>query len=335
LAQIRFDGHVTALAVTDVVDIVFGFQQQSLFGQFLNHSLTRFHAVQALKVFAGFLGHVAVGADDDRQRELMPHGHFIVGRIVRRCHLYATGAELRVHQLVSDDGDGLVLERQQDLPADELRVTRVLRIYRHGLVAEHRFRARRGHDYEFIGFGPALVVEERIFDVPEVSLLLDHLDFLVGERGTGGGVPVHHAFAAIDEALFVKLNEHLLDAARIFRVHGEPFARPVARRAELLELLDDDAAVFFLPLPDAFEEFFAAQVVAMPDFAGLFQRFLDDGLGGDAGVVGAGQPEDFLAVHARLAGEDVLDGVVEDVAHGEHAGDVRRRDDDGIGRTPG
>ena len=106
-------------------------------------------------------------------------------------------------------------------------------------------------------------------------------------------------------------------------------------RAELLELLDDDAAVLFLPCPDAFEEFLAAEVVAMPDFAGFLQRFLDDGLGGDAGVVGAGQPEDFLAVHARLAGEDVLDGVVEDVAHGEHAGDVRRRDDDGIRRAFG
>jgi len=48
-----------------------------------------------------------------------------------------------------------------------------------------------------------------------------------------------------------------------------------------------------------------------------------------------GQPEHFLAVHARLAGEDVLDGVVQDVAHREHAGDIRRRDDDGIRRARG
>jgi len=56
----------------------------------------------------------------------------------------------------------------------------------------------------------------------------------------------------------------------------------------------------------------------MPDFAGFLQRFFDDGLRGNAGMVGAGQPEDFLAIHARLGGEDVLDGIVEDVAHGEH-----------------
>jgi len=54
---------------------------------------------------------------------------------------------------------------------------------------------------------------------------------------------------------------------------------------------------------------------------------------GDASVVGAGEPEDFLAVHARLAAEDVLDGIVEDVPHVKHAGDVRRRDDDGERRA--
>ena len=53
----------------------------------------------------------------------------------------------------------------------------------------------------------------------------------------------------------------------------------------------------------------------MLDLAGFLERLLDRVLRGDAGVVGAGQPENFLAVHARLAGEDVLDGVVEDVAH--------------------
>ena len=49
-------------------------------------------------------------------------------------------------------------------------------------------------------------------------------------------------------------------------------------------------------------------------------------------MIRAGQPENFLAIHARLAGEDVLDRVVENVAKREHAGDIRRRDDDGIRR---
>ena len=55
---------------------------------------------------------------------------------------------------------------------------------------------------------------------------------------------------------------------------------------------------------------------------------LDDHLGGDAGVVGAGLPEHVLAAHALEADQDVLERVVERVADVERAGDVGRRDDD-------
>ena len=69
----------------------------------------------------------------------------------------------------------------------------------------------------------------------------------------------------------------------------------------------------------------------MFDDALFLECFLDDGLGGNAGVVGAGEPEDFVALHALPAGENVLERVVEHVAHGENASDVRRRNDDGVG----
>jgi hypothetical protein len=134
-------------------------------------------------------------------------------------------------------------------------------------------------------------------------------------------------------ALAVEVDEHLLDAAGVGRVHGEAFAGPVAGGADLLQLLDDDAAVLLLPLPHFGEEGVAAEVVAVLDGALLLQSALDDRLGGDAGVVGAGEPEDLLALHAGLAGEDVLDGVVEDMAEGEDAGDVGGGDDDGVRRA--
>ena len=98
-------------------------------------------------------------------------------------------------------------------------------------------------------------------EVIHETFLRFHFHFLVGQRRLRHGTPVHHAFAAIDEALFVKLHEDLLHTARIFRVHREAFARPIARATELLELVDDDVAVLFLPHPDALEKFFAAEIV--------------------------------------------------------------------------
>ncbi len=93
-----------------------------------------------------------------------------------------------------------------------------------------------------------------------------------------------------------------------------------------LQLLDDRAARFRLPRPDALEERLAAHRPAVR-LLGLGELALDDHLGRDSGVVGARLPKDVASVHAPVAAEDVLQRVVERVAHVQVAGDVRRRDD--------
>ena len=128
----------------------------------------------------------------------------------------------------------------------------------------------------------------------------------------------------------MEIDENLLDLARVGVVHREAFPGPIAGAAEFFELVDDDAAVLVLPLPDALEELVAAEVVA--GFLFLLAEFaFDDGLRGDAGVVGAGEPEDFMTGLAGVAGEDVLECVVEHMAERKNAGDIRRRDDDRVG----
>ena len=90
--------------------------------------------------------------------------------------------------------------------------------------------------------------------------------------------------------------------------------------------LEDGAAVVALPLPHALDEGFAAQLLARRAFFG--QLALDHHLRGDAGVVGAGQPQRAAAAHAPPAGEDVHLRLVEHVAHVQAAGDVGRRQQD-------
>ena len=63
-----------------------------------------------------------------------------------------------------------------------------------------------------------------------------------------------------------------------------------------LQLIDDDAAAFGLPLPDPLEEFGAAHV-APARLLPLHQLPLDHHLGRDAGVVGARLPQHVAAAH--------------------------------------
>ena len=148
---------------------------------------------------------------------------------------------------------------------------------------------------------------------------------LVGQRGLAARAPVDDVLAAVDEPLVVELLEHGAHGKRAAGVHGKPLALPVAGAAERLELVDDGAAVLFLPLPDSLDELLTAHLVAVG--ALLLDLTLDHVLGRDAGVVGAGHPEDLVALHPAPARDDVLQRVIESMPHVQHAGHVGRRYD--------
>jgi hypothetical protein len=75
--------------------------------------------------------------------------------------------------------------------------------------------------------------------------------------------------------------------------------------------------------------FLAAEIVA--GFLLLAQLALHHRLRRDARVVGARQPQRRLALEAGTADQDVLDRVVQHMAHRQHARDVGRRDHDRVG----
>ncbi len=115
------------------------------------------------------------------------------------------------------------------------------------------------------------------------------VDLEVGDGGALSGVPVDDVVAAIDEALLVEADEGLADG------DGEASSMVKYSRDQSTEAprrfiwSSDGAAVLRLPLPDAVGEGCAAELLAGGAFGG--ELALDHHLGGDAGVVGAGDPE--------------------------------------------
>ena len=129
-------------------------------------------------------------------------------------------------------------------------------------------------------------------------------------------------------------DKDLGDGLRQALVHRKSLAAPVAGRAEPLELIDDRAAGLVLPLPYAFEKLLAPHL-APARLLIFHQLAFDDHLRRDAGMVGARLPQHVLAVHAVVAAQDVLQGIVERVAHVQIAGDIWRRDDNAERFRPG
>ena len=93
----------------------------------------------------------------------------------------------------------------------------------------------------------------------------------------------------------------------------------------------DGAAAFDLPGPNPVDEGLAAHLAAGHVAALGLDLALDHHLRRDAGMVGAGLPQHVPAAHALQPAHDVLQGIVERMAHMQAAGDIGRRNDDRVG----
>ena len=156
-----------------------------------------------------------------------------------------------------------------------------------------------------------------------------HLHFIVGERRLRRRVPVHQAFAAIEQTVLEEAEEGFPHRAGARFIHGERLAVEIAGAAHGHELLGDAPLVFVFPRLDFFDEILARKIGAA--FA-LFREdaLLDHGLRGDAGVVSAGHPDGVVARHPPPADKNVLQRVVQRMPQVQGRGDVGRRDDDRV-----
>ncbi len=264
--------------------------------------------------------------------------------------------------VVFDDGDDAADEGELDLEASDGVGPRVGGVDRDAGVAQVGLGAGGGDGdpgvvvlWVLVGAGVALgfefapghrvvvpglgLVHEGIAEVVERAVDLFVLDLVVGEGGLGDGVPVDEALASVDQAVFEEAVEGLADRPRADFVHGEALAVPVAGAAHLLELVDDAGLELVLPALHLLDELVASGlagglhllVVGERRLAGFLELAVDDGLGGDAGVVGAGHPEGLEALHAVGAGQHILQRVVEGVPEVEGGGDIGRGDEDAVG----
>jgi hypothetical protein len=285
----------------------------------LNDALAGLEAIEP-RVLARLRGHPPVEADDRARGQVVAPSDLEVDGIVARGDLDDARPELRIHGAVRDhaQGDGSLDRRHLQRLAHVLRVALVLGMHGHRGVAQLRLRAHRAQS------------QRAVLDVDEVRVALFALHLEIRQHGLAARAPVDDVVVLVDEAFLVETDEGLAHGAGQPGIHGEALARPVAGGAEALELADDGPAGFLLPLPGALQEDLPPDVVSGLALGGELP--LQDHVDGDGGVVGAGDPQGVVAVHALVADENVLQRVVEGVPPVERAGDVGRGHDDGVGR---
>ena len=256
-------------------------------------------------------------------RQSMTQSDFIVVEIVRRRDLDAAGAERRVDVIVADHRDVALGERQAHLPADQVPVALIVGMHGDRGVPQHGLGPRRRHD-------EVAAVVQRVLEMPKMARLLLRDHFQVRQSRFQHRIPVDQPFTAVDRSVPIQTNEGLGDRLGELGIHRELVALPVHRGAQPAQLPGDRAARGAFPLPDFGNEGLAPEIEPAP--AGRVQLALHHHLRGDAGVIGAGLPQRIEATHAPVPDQGVHDGVLERVAHVQRSGDVRRRNDDRVGR---
>ena len=345
VSQPRLDDGAGAVALRYFQGVIVDADQQAGFVKISNDLFTRFKAIQA-GVFGwqgavdGFVElavevehlsssqHFGVFVEDVQQRQVVALADFVVIEIVGRGDFHAAGAEFRIAVVVSYDRDAAANQWQLYEFADQSLVAFVFRVYRNGSIAEHGFRAGGGNHQVIQTFSRLGAVSQRVAKVPQEAFLVVVFNLKVGDGGVQLGVPVDQTLAAIDQAVFVQAYKGFFHGFGQAVIHGETFAAPVYGRAKATDLTADITAGLIFPFPDFIEEFFATQVVAVQTLC--FDLTLNQHLGGDTGVVGARLPQGVATLHAAETDQGVHDRVVETVTHVKAAGDVRRRDHDGV-----
>ena len=127
----------------------------------------------------------------------MAFAHLEVVRVMGRRDLHCTGPELFIHIVVCHDRDLSSYQRKDHILSDDILISLVVRVHRNSSIPQHRLRTR-GRDLE-----ETVRTHDRVFDVPEVSLLLLVLYLSVRERGLTFRTPVDDPGSLVNISLLI------------------------------------------------------------------------------------------------------------------------------------
>ncbi|MBA7685472.1 hypothetical protein ES703_93897 [subsurface metagenome] len=148
------------------------------------------------------------------------------------------------------------------------------------------------------------------------------VDLKVREGGATAGAPVDNTFPPVNQCFLIEAEKSGTHRPAGPLVKGEALPCPVAGSAQSLVLLGYGVPAAVSPVPHPFQKFLTAYLIPVQTF--FRQLLFHYHLGGDAGVVNAGEPEGGVAHHAVPAYHDVFQGGGQGVTDMQFTGDVGR-----------
>ena len=229
--------------------------------------------------------------------------YLVIIGVVSRRHLHRTAPHFRIGIVICHNGNGAIHKRQHHHFTHGIAPSHIGWMHRHPGIAQHGFRARCRHNH--IG----RVIYPFVPNMPQVAIDLSFLHLEIGNHSATLRAPVHHAFAPINPALLVKTHKCFQHRLHIFLIHCKSLARPVITTAQLAQLSQNCAAVFFPPGPYPFQQISATNFAARLLF-GLPDLLLHLHLRANTRVIRTGQTQCAKSPHPLIPNHRVVNRVL-------------------------
>ena len=136
-------------------------------------------------------------------------------------HFYYSSSKIHFYIAICYDRHLSSCQRNDNLFADEMLISAIIRMNCDSSISKQSFRPCRSKDKALISS------DNRIFDFSEISLLIEHLYFIISKSSSTARTSIDHIFSLIDESVIVEVYKVLFHSVRKPFIHGKSFSLPV------------------------------------------------------------------------------------------------------------
>ncbi len=231
-----------------------------------------------------------------------------------------SGAKTKLDCIVCHHWNFAPHQRHTNHFPDHIREFFVVRVNRNRDIPKHRFWTRGRND----NFSTA--VNRRVCYFPELPLLFLEFHLNIRETRVMKSTIINNPFTSVNQPVVPELLECAVNRLDDFFVQRESVCVPVQRRAQRANLALHSSAIFRHEIPNLLIQFLTRKI--KPSFSLFFQIFFKNNPRLKPGMIRARHPQSILAVHPRIANQNVLNRDHQTVANVQISVRIWRRQND-------
>lgn len=136
-------------------------------------------------------------------------------------HFYYSSSKVHFYIAISYDRHLSSCQRNDNLFADEVLISAIIWMNCDSSISKQSFRPCCSKNETLISS------DNRIFDFSEISLLIEHLYFIISKSSSTARTSIDHIFSLIDESIIVEVYKVLFHSFRKPLIHSKSFSLPV------------------------------------------------------------------------------------------------------------